>query len=69
MAKLTIVLNQLWVYHLWLNLLRKNNNMLKINIANLIMPIITMVKIFIISKLLMAKLTIIRLNMAKKMME
>ncbi len=42
--------------------------MLKINIANLIMPIVTMVKIFIISKLLMAKLTIIRLNMAKKMM-
>jgi hypothetical protein len=43
--------------------------MLKINITNIIMPIVTIIKIFIISKLLMAKLTIIRLNMAKKMME
>jgi hypothetical protein len=36
--------------------------MLKINIANLIMFIITMVKLFIIAKLLMAKLDIIKLK-------
>jgi hypothetical protein len=40
--------------------------MIKINITNLIMLIITMVKLFIIVKLFMAKLAIIKLNMAQK---
>jgi hypothetical protein len=38
---------------LWLNLLGSNNNMLKINIANVIMLIITMIK-FIMEKSIMA---------------
>jgi hypothetical protein len=40
--------------------------MLKINITNFIMFIVTMVKLFISAKLVMAKLAIIKLNMAKK---
>jgi hypothetical protein len=43
--------------------------MLKINIVNLVMFIITMVKLFIITKLSMVKRTIIKLNMAKNIME
>jgi hypothetical protein len=43
--------------------------MLKGNMVNLIMVIITMVKLFIIVELLMAKLAIIKLNKAKNMME
>jgi len=41
----------------------ENNNMLKINIANLVMFIITIIKLFIL-----VKLTKIELNMAKKML-
>jgi hypothetical protein len=40
--------------------------MLQINIATLVMLIVTMVKLFITIKLLMAKLAVIRLNVEKK---
>jgi hypothetical protein len=40
--------------------------MLQINIVNLVMPIVTMVKLFITVKLFMAKLAVIKLNVEKK---
>jgi hypothetical protein len=40
--------------------------MLQINIASLVMLIVTMVKLFIIVKLLMAKQPLIKLNVEKK---
>jgi hypothetical protein len=39
--------------------------MLQINIANLVMLTVTMVKLFITVKLLMAKLAVIKLNVEK----